>query len=84
LTLKNTKHKLKFIRGDNWDAEIITKKGKRSVVLYSPDGPSKTYHWPNPTVEEVKALLEQAEKLRDFPDIVSRCGHPDTIYSVEV
>ena len=71
-----------FIRGENWDAEIVSEKGKRLVILYSPDGPSKTYRWPNPTTEQVKALMKWAEKLGDFPDIVSRGGHPDTIYSV--
>jgi hypothetical protein len=73
----------KFIRGDNWDTEIITEKGKRLVILHSPDGPSKTYHWPNPAIEQVRALMGWAEKLGDFPDIAHPERYQNTIYSVD-
>ena len=73
----------KFIRGDNWDAEIINSGSCRLVLLHSPDGPSKTYRWPNPATEQVRALMKWAEKLGDFPDITHPERYQNTIYSVD-
>lgn len=69
-----------YCRSENWDAVITTIKGKRVVQLRSPDGETRNYRWPNPTIDHAKVLLREAEKVKDFPDIAF-IGQPESATS---